>query len=110
MTVEKENPDGTWSIYRTDAHFDTLYGIMSAKHEAIVTHSIINSSFSWRRTLSSSSEVRVQWDVPPETPTDTNYRMRHFGYHKAINGSIYPYVGTSQTFNVRNPTPTPANG
>lgn len=43
--------------------------------------------------------MEVEWEIPDNALVGL-YRIRHFGYHKNLWGSIYPYSGTSQTFQV----------
>jgi len=79
LTVERQNAGGSWSVYATDAHFDTI--------------------FSWKKTTSAQSEAQVRWNVGSATP-DGTYRLKHFGYYKNIDGSTVSYDGTSQVFRV----------
>jgi len=46
------------------------------------------------------SLATITWDIPPDTAAG-NYRIRHFGYHKAfLGGAVSAYNGTSSVFKV----------
>lgn len=53
----------------------------------------------WFRTsvVLGCSELEVEWTIP-ETVGSGIYRIRHFGDYKYIFGGIFPYSGTSQSF------------
>ena len=58
--------------------------------------------FSWYHTsmILGESLATITWDIPPDTAAG-NYRIRHFGYHKAfLGGAVSAYNGTSSVFKV----------
>ncbi|KAG8238266.1 hypothetical protein J437_LFUL016446 [Ladona fulva] len=57
--------------------------------------------FLWERTsfFMGCSEATVEWKVDNKIEPG-EYRIRHFGNSKYIFGGIYPYEGTSKTFQV----------
>ncbi|XP_068081600.1 neutral ceramidase isoform X2 [Anabrus simplex] len=81
LTVERREGD-RWVIEATDADWET--------------------KFLWERTSTvlGNSEVTVLWDVAPNTKPG-KYRIRHFGYYKYIFGGVYPFTGTTSTFEVK---------
>ncbi|EFX85915.1 hypothetical protein DAPPUDRAFT_309109 [Daphnia pulex] len=80
MTVEAKQSDNSWKVIRTDAHFDTF--------------------FYWEKTSAvGQSEAHLRWIVPADTP-EGEYRISHFGYYKNIDAKVFPYSGTTQSFEV----------
>ncbi|XP_063243596.1 neutral ceramidase isoform X2 [Bacillus rossius redtenbacheri] len=81
LTVEMRLADGTWKTVATDANWETR--------------------FRWERTNRALgySEAHVTWEVPLDAAPG-RYRVRHFGDYKYIFGGVYPYQGTSDTFQV----------
>nr|CAB3223352.1 neutral ceramidase [Phallusia mammillata] len=81
LTIERELEDGTWQVVRTDSSWDTKY--------------------IWTRTSTfwALSEVKITWDIGPDTPSG-HYRINHHGHYKSITQYVYPYSGHSKVFQV----------
>jgi neutral ceramidase len=77
LTVEQLQTDGSWTIIRTDADWDTR--------------------FHWTRHWISESIVTIQWFTDNNSPTGT-FRIKTYGNSKAITGVITPYEGVSSVF------------
>jgi neutral ceramidase len=73
--------DNQWLTVRSDSHPSTI--------------------FTWSRTniLLGTSTVNISWTIESGTPAGT-YRMRYFGDHKPLIGSITAFSGTSSGFSV----------
>lgn len=65
----------------------------------VYTDADLSTKFDWKRPhmLSSLSSAIVIWTIPEGTPSGT-YRLRHFGDHKHLTGSIMSYSGSSREF------------
>jgi len=80
LTVEQQQPNGTWKVILNDGDWDTKYF--------------------WESVWIFESLVTVTWDIDPSTPSGT-YRIRTYGVSKDILGTLTPYTGTSQAFLVQ---------
>jgi len=76
LTVEQE-VNGNWQIILDDGDWDTQYH--------------------WKRRGVAESLITCVWNATTAYSPGT-YRIRHFGNHKSIVGTISPYSGTSSTF------------
>lgn len=59
--------------------------------------------FQWKRTsdLLATSEVQITWETNREDPNEIEkgmYRLRYFGDHKSLGGTITAFLGTSGVF------------
>lgn len=60
--------------------------------------------FQWKRTsdVLATSEVQITWETDREDPNELEkggvYRLRYFGDHKSLGGTITAFEGTSGTF------------
>ncbi|KAF4523069.1 hypothetical protein B566_EDAN013057 [Ephemera danica] len=85
MRVERrdvrEGGNATWTVVATDANWETKY--------------------KWYRTsfLLGTSESRLEWTIPEDTEPAT-YRIRHYGHAKYLFGGVFPYRGSSRSFQV----------
>ena len=57
--------------------------------------------YKWKRTASGQSESETRWDVPVDAMKEVEYRFKHYGHYKTLNGTIVPYEGTSNSFKVQ---------
>ncbi|CAH1134646.1 unnamed protein product [Ceutorhynchus assimilis] len=82
LTVERQDANGNWTVVATDASFET--------------------KFIWKRTnlIKGGSEAEIQWNIVDGKVNPGIHRIQHFGYRKYILGGIYPYSGTSKSFEV----------
>jgi neutral ceramidase len=84
LQVQKQHPDGTWSVVAYDWDWETTY--------------------TWTRDhcppTFACSRHTVQWTIP-STATPGLYRIRHDGTWKSgWDGSLHPYFGLSREFTV----------
>ncbi len=56
--------------------------------------------YKWKKTASGQSESETQWDVPADAMKGVEYRFKHYGHYKTLNGTISPYEGESNSFKV----------
>ncbi|XP_014475825.1 PREDICTED: neutral ceramidase [Dinoponera quadriceps] len=84
LTVERLGDDEVWIPIATDADWET--------------------KFQWTRNsvILGSSQVTVTWEIPQDAKPG-EYRIRHNGYYRYILGGVYPYYGTSNSFQVEVP-------
>ncbi|XP_046569585.1 neutral ceramidase-like [Haliotis rubra] len=82
LTVEKQLSVTEWDVVFTD----------SSRH----------TRFYWHHTsyILGESEAEITWDIPANQEPGT-YRIRHFGDHKSILGTITAFSGTSSSFQVK---------
>lgn len=79
LTVEQQQPDGSWEVKLVDGDWDTrMY---------------------WESAWLTRSRITITWDIAPDTAPG-KYRIRTFGKSKDILGELTPYVGTSSVFTV----------
>lgn len=80
MEIQQLMPNGEWQTIAHDWDFDTVYR--------------------WERIGVSYSYGHVYWRIPTDTPSGL-YRITHSGHYKfGWNQTIYPYKGTTHSFNV----------
>ncbi|XP_073992956.1 neutral ceramidase isoform X2 [Rhodnius prolixus] len=81
LVIEKQDGNNGWRVVATDANWET--------------------KFHWirRSSILGTSKVEISWTVPFGTEPGV-YRIRHFGHHKYIYGTIEPYEGVSASFKV----------
>ena len=58
-----------------------------------------STRYHWTRTEPHRSVARITWDVPPGTPAG-RYRVQHYGDSRDAAGTITPFTGTSNDFDV----------
>jgi len=56
--------------------------------------------YKWRRTVGGQSESETRWDVPTEAKQGVEYRFKHYGHYKTLDGRILPYEGVTNSFKV----------
>ncbi|KAK7086864.1 Neutral ceramidase, partial [Halocaridina rubra] len=90
LTVQREQLDGTWVTFATDASWETR--------------------FVWERmsSLLGTSVVSVKWDIPINTAEGT-YRITHTGYFKTFLRGTSLYEGVTDPFKVVNPPTNESN-
>ncbi|EFJ12355.1 hypothetical protein SELMODRAFT_269142 [Selaginella moellendorffii] len=81
-SVEIEQSDGSWRSLYDDNDWSVR--------------------FLWRRpsSLSSRSYATIRWEIPQEVKAGT-YRISHFGASKSLFGSVRPFSGSSNSFQVK---------
>lgn len=79
---EQPEPLMNWQVVHTDHDWET--------------------KFIWERhrTFSTNSFATVVWEIPDDVIPGM-YRLRHFGNYKHFLGEVFPFEGTSSTFEVR---------
>ncbi|XP_067670891.1 neutral ceramidase B-like [Haliotis asinina] len=82
LTVEKQLSATEWDVVFTD----------SSRH----------TRFYWHHTnyILGESAAEISWDIPANQEPGT-YRIKHFGDHKSILGTITAFSGTSSSFQVK---------
>ncbi|XP_055381163.1 neutral ceramidase-like [Condylostylus longicornis] len=81
FTVERQVDEENWEVAFTDASWETrMY---------------------WERTSTvlGFSDMHITWTIGPDTIPGL-YRIKHVGTYKYILGGLFPYEGTSRTFQV----------
>ncbi|OTF72498.1 hypothetical protein BLA29_005063, partial [Euroglyphus maynei] len=80
LNVERFEND-EWIVVATDAHWET--------------------KFTWHRDsgLLGTSDATIEWDIPAHTKPGL-YRIKYFGDHKNIIGTIQEFEGASREFKV----------
>ncbi|OUS94375.1 neutral/alkaline ceramidase [Rhodococcus sp. NCIMB 12038] len=58
-----------------------------------------STRYHWTRTEPHRSVARITWDIPDETPAG-QYRVQHYGDSRDAAGTITPFTGTSNDFDV----------
>lgn len=81
LQVQKQNPNGIWSVVAYDWDWETTY--------------------TWRRYhCVACSQHTIQWTIP-STAAPGMYRIRHDGTWKSgWDGSLHPYFGLAREFTV----------
>jgi len=82
LSVERRSESGSWEEIHTDADWCTKFEWGRSRWAAV-----------------STSEATITWTIPPTTRPGT-YRIRHFGHSKSVFTTIYPFTGTSKSFQV----------
>eukprot|EP00697_Spironema_sp_BW2_P003066 gnl/Spiro4/14098_TR7571_c0_g1_i1.p1 gnl/Spiro4/14098_TR7571_c0_g1~~gnl/Spiro4/14098_TR7571_c0_g1_i1.p1 ORF type:complete len:772 (+),score=231.04 gnl/Spiro4/14098_TR7571_c0_g1_i1:48-2363(+) len=82
LTVDQLQADGSWSVVRTDSHWDTEFVFKSAP-------------------LGFFSRATVRWTLDSSVPAGT-YRITHNGYGRHLIGGLKPYSGSTKSFTVTN--------
>lgn len=82
LTVEQKQSSGSWKVIFTDKDWETRY--------------------TWEMTslVLGHSNAVIRWDIP-EKQEEGTYRIRHFGSHKNMLGTIKPFEGESRDFLVK---------
>jgi len=85
--------------FRTQDSFLTVEKLVNGKWEVILTDGDWDTKFQWDSYEVFGSYITVQWTIDASTEPGT-YIIRHFGDSKDIYGTITPYQGASNQFQV----------
>ncbi|KAJ7435456.1 Neutral/alkaline nonlysosomal ceramidase [Mycena galericulata] len=92
------NPRNNLRLEGTYLNVDQL---VSGSWEAVKSDSHPSTIYRWKRedTILGTSSVNISWTIESDTAPGI-YRIRYFGDHKPLIGSIAEFVGTSSNFTV----------